>query len=144
MIRRRFRIRRKPKSAGSSGCHCATVVTSTDLLNEGVTDTASLSLAVPGLSYTQGANAATPFIRGIGTTTNAVGNEASVATYVDNVYISSVNASLFELNNIDHIEVLKGLQGTLFGRNARLRIVLVKPILTDSPSRTGCESGAIP
>jgi len=40
-----------------------TAVTSTELLNAGVTDTVSLSLAVPGLSYTQQANGATPFIR---------------------------------------------------------------------------------
>jgi iron complex outermembrane receptor protein len=62
-----------------------TAVTSTELLNAGVTDTASLSLAVPGLSYTQQANGGTPFIRGIGTTTGAVGNESSVAIYVDGV-----------------------------------------------------------
>jgi iron complex outermembrane receptor protein len=55
-----------------------TAVTSAELLNAGVTDTNSLSLAVPGLSYTQQANGATPFIRGVGTTTGAVGNEASV------------------------------------------------------------------
>jgi iron complex outermembrane recepter protein len=108
-----------------------TSVTSTDLVNEGVTDTASLSLAVPGLSYTQEANAATPFIRGVGTTTSAVGNEASVATYVDGVYLSSANASLFELNNVDHIEVLKGPQGTLFGRNATGGVI---QIITKDPS----------
>lgn len=108
-----------------------TTVNSTELLNEGVTDTPSLSLAVPGLSYTQGSDSATPFIRGIGTTTSAVGNEASVATYVDGVYISSVNALLFELNNVDHIEVLKGPQGTLFGRNATGGVI---QIITKDPS----------
>ena len=105
--------------------------TATDLLNAGVTNTASLSLAVPGLSYTLGGNAATPFIRGVGTTINSVGNEASVATYVDGVYISSVNALLFELNNIDRIEVLKGPQGTLFGRNATGGVI---QIITKSPA----------
>jgi iron complex outermembrane receptor protein len=108
-----------------------TAVTSTELLNAGVTDTASLSLAMPGLSYTQQANGATPFIRGIGTTTGAVGNEASVATYVDGVYMSSINASLFELNNVDHVEVLKGPQGTLFGRNATGGVI---QIITRDPS----------
>jgi iron complex outermembrane receptor protein len=110
-----------------------TAVTSTELLNAGVIDTASLSLAVPGLSYTQQVNGATPFIRGIGTTTGAVGNESSVATYVDGVYMSSSNASLFELNNVDHIEVLKGPQGTLFGRNATGGVI---QIITKDPSFT--------
>ncbi|MGD0493856.1 MAG: TonB-dependent receptor [Steroidobacteraceae bacterium] len=110
-----------------------TAITSTELLNAGVTDTASLSLAVPGLSYTQEVNGATPFIRGIGTTNGGVGNEASVATYVDGVYMSSINASLFELNNVDYIEVLKGPQGTLFGRNATGGVI---QIITKDPSFT--------
>jgi len=108
-----------------------TAATATDLLNQGVTDTASLSLAVPGLSYTLGGNAATPFIRGVGTTIDSVGNEASVATYVDGVYISSINAALFNLYDIDHVEVLKGPQGTLFGRNATGGVI---QIITKDPS----------
>jgi iron complex outermembrane receptor protein len=85
------------------------------------------------LSYTLGGNAATPFIRGVGTTVNSVGNEASVATYVDGVYISSINAQLFELYNIDRIEVLKGPQGALFGRNATGGVIQV---ITKDPSFT--------
>jgi iron complex outermembrane recepter protein len=110
-----------------------TAATATELLNEGVTDTAALSQAMPGLSYTLGGNAATPFIRGVGTTVNSVGNEASVATYVDGVYISSINAQLFEFNDIDRIEVLKGPQGTLFGRNATGGMIQV---ITEDPSFT--------
>jgi iron complex outermembrane recepter protein len=110
-----------------------TAATATELLNEGVTDMAALSQAVPGLSYTLGGNSATPFIRGVGTTVNSVGNEASVATYVDGVYISSINAQLFEINNIDRIEVLKGPQGTLFGRNATGGVIQV---ITKDPSFT--------
>jgi iron complex outermembrane recepter protein len=110
-----------------------TVASGTELFNAGVTDTPSLSLAMPGLSYTQTGSSATPFIRGIGTTTATIGAEASVATYVDGVYLSSINASLFELNNIDRIEVLKGPQGTLFGRNATGGVI---QIITKNPSFT--------
>jgi iron complex outermembrane receptor protein len=110
-----------------------TVASGTELLNAGVTDTGSLSLAVPGLNYTLVTNSATPFIRGVGTTTATPGAEASVATYVDGVYISSINASLFELNNIDRIEVLKGPQGTLFGRNATGGVIQV---ITKDPAPT--------
>jgi iron complex outermembrane receptor protein len=53
--------------------------------------------------------------------------------YVDGVYISSVNASLFALNNVEHIEVLKGPQGTLFGRNATGGVI---QIITRDPSQT--------
>ena len=110
-----------------------TVTSGTELLNAGVTDTGSLSMAVPGLSYTQTGNSATPFIRGVGTTTASAGTESSVATYVDGVYVSSVNASLFELNNIDRVEVLMGPQGTLFGRNATGGVI---QIITKDPSLT--------
>ncbi len=108
-----------------------TAASASELLNEGVTDTASLSLAVPGLSYTLGSNTGTPFIRGVGTT--VLGSEASVATYVDGVYISSISALLFDLNNIDRVEVLKGPQGTLFGRNATGGVIQV---ITKDPSFT--------
>lgn len=107
------------------------VASGTELLNAGVTDTGSLSLAFPGLSYTQTGNSATPFIRGVGTTTISAGTESSVATYVDGVYISSVNASLFGLNNVERVEVLMGPQGTLFGRNATGGVI---QIITKDPS----------
>jgi iron complex outermembrane recepter protein len=123
---------RRPENLQSVPLY-VTVATGTELLNAGVTDTDSLSLAVPGLSYTQAGNSATPFIRGVGTTTAGAGTEASVATYVDGVYISSVNASLFDLNNVERVEVLMGPQGTLFGRNATGGVI---QIVTRDPSFT--------
>ena len=108
-----------------------TALSAADLSSAGVTNTTSLSLAVPGLMYMQGANTATPFIRGVGTTATSVGAEGGVSTYVDGVYVSSLNAALFELNNVERIEVLKGPQGTLFGRNATGGVV---QIITRDPS----------
>lgn len=60
-----------------------------------------------------------PFIRGIGnfSATN-IGNESSVPVYIDDVYYSRLQTAYLELNNVERIEVLKGPQGTLFGRNA--------------------------
>jgi iron complex outermembrane receptor protein len=85
----------------------------------GVTGTESLSIAVPSLQFTrQVANGAAPFVRGIGSTTAAAGFESPVAVYIDDVYIGSPAAALLAFNNINRIEVLKGPQGTLFGRNA--------------------------
>ena len=91
----------------------------------GITDTTALTAAVPGLDFSRQANAATPFIRGVGATSSLIGNEASVATYIDGVYISAPQAALFSLSNISQIEVLKGPQGTLFGRNATGGVVQV-------------------
>jgi iron complex outermembrane receptor protein len=107
-------------------------LTAQDAERMGVTDTASLTAAVPGLDFSRQANAATPFIRGVGATSSLIGNEASVATYVDGVYISAPQAALFTLNDIEHIEVDKGPQGTLFGRNATGGVVQVN---TRDPSQ---------
>lgn len=59
-----------------------------------------------------------PFVRGIGNFNNVIGDEASVATYVDGVYISRLSESDLKLNDVERVEVLAGPQGTLFGRNA--------------------------
>ena len=107
-------------------------ITAQEAERMGITDTSSLTAAVPGLDFSRQANAATPFIRGVGATTSLIGNEASVATYVDGVYITAPQAALFTLNNIEHIEVDKGPQGTLFGRNATGGVVQVN---TRDPSQ---------
>lgn len=106
------------------------VVSGESALRQGFADTESLTAAVPGLVYTRQADGATPFLRGVGNSVAAAGQEATVATYIDGVYISSPQAALFEFNNIERIEVLKGPQGTLFGRNATggvIQIVTRKP-----------------
>jgi outer membrane receptor protein involved in Fe transport len=59
-----------------------------------------------------------PYIRGVGATTQGSGYYASVATYVDGVYVTRLSSGLFSLDDVDNIQVLKGPQGTLYGRNA--------------------------
>ncbi len=70
-------------------------------------------------------------IRGIGTVGDNPGLESSVATFVDGVYRNRAGVGLTELGAIDRIEVLRGPQGTLFGRNASAGLIHV---ITASPS----------
>ena len=82
-----------------------------------IADTMSLPALVPGLAINHTANEGNVFLRGVGTNIFGPAAEPTVATYIDGVYVPSPEANLFQLGNIQQIEVLKGPQGTLFGRN---------------------------
>ena len=93
-------------------------ITPDDALNAEAVSTDMLARLVPGVQMGHEINSATTFIRGIGPNSNGTGEESSVAVYLDDVYIPTGNASIFQLNAISAIDVLKGPQGTLFGRSA--------------------------
>jgi iron complex outermembrane receptor protein len=108
-------------------------LTATAVQSLGITDTTDLSQAIPGLQMYPINTSISPYIRGIGNRNTSVGDEAAVALYVDGVYIADMAAGVFSLNNIDRIEVLKGPQGTLFGRNAAAGVIQV---VTRTPQQT--------
>ena len=95
-----------------------TVLSSADLAKSGATDIQDLNRMAPGLSVQPTTGFLLPRIRGVGTTIVGPGLENSVAVYIDGVYFASSPSSLMGLNNIAQVAVLKGPQGTLFGRNA--------------------------
>lgn len=84
----------------------------------GVGDLRELSQLVTGLSQNMYGIQMTPTIRGISTQSVTVGDETNIALYLDDVYLANSFANLLELKDIERIEVLKGPQGTLAGRNA--------------------------
>lgn len=102
-----------------------TAQTSDMLDRAGVSGTNELQASTPGLQFSSRVGSALPFIRGIGNDAVSAGNEPSVATYIDGVYMPSMPGAAFSFNNIDRVEVLKGPQGTLFGRNATGGVVHV-------------------
>lgn len=92
----------------------------------------SVSAVIPSLEYASAFGAGEAFIRGIGTQFSQAGSETSVATYVDGVYLQrqvGVNEPIVDLKDVT---VLKGPQGTLYGRNATGGAILLE---TNDPTQ---------
>lgn len=110
-----------------------TALSGASLQKAGVAGTADLNNVVPGLNFTTSIGAyGLPTVRGIGSTSQGPGIENPVATYIDGVYIVSAAGSLLSLHDISQVAVLKGPQGTLFGRNATGGLIQVTT-LTPTP-----------
>jgi iron complex outermembrane receptor protein len=112
-------------------------VTGAELTAEGITDVVALGTKMPGLTVApgNGAGSATPLfaIRGLSQQELTILADPSVTTYMgDIVYARAqgINAAMFDL---DRVEVLKGPQGTLFGRNTTGGAIVIRPAL---PSRS--------
>jgi iron complex outermembrane receptor protein len=88
------------------------------LAKTGVTDARGLMQITPGLNFQQFGSSAQPLIRGIGSSGGSVGDSSNVSIYVDGVYQPFQAANFLDFDDLERIEVLKGPQGTLFGRNA--------------------------
>lgn len=101
------------------------------LQQSGITRVEDLPSVVPGLTFGRAAAGSVAFIRGIGAIDTSAGQEAPVATYVDGVYLQSLWSNNMALKDVERIEVLKGPQGTLFGRNATGGLI---HIITKEPS----------
>ncbi len=95
-----------------------TAVGSQALASAGISETNTLTQAVPSVQFSRSGASGLFFVRGVGTTNASIGDEGSNAFYVDGVYMPDLSSTVMQFNNIDRIEVLKGPQGTLFGRNA--------------------------
>ena len=96
-----------------------TAITGQDIQDAGIKDVFDLQQNAPGLVVGQSQTATTSnfSIRGIGTSSNNFGLESSVGLYVDGVYRSRQNSMINALVDIEAVEVLRGPQGTLFGKN---------------------------
>lgn len=110
-----------------------TAVSKQLLQDAGVKDIKDLTIVTPGLMVTSTSSEAstTARIRGVGTVGDNLGLESSVGVVIDGVYRPRNSVGFGDLGELQRIEVLKGPQGTLFGKNTSAGVI---NILTQRPS----------
>ena len=115
-----------------------TVVTADELEESAAADISELQTQVPNLAVYQGRNQSTTltaFLRGIGQADPLWGVDPGVGLYIDDVYIARPQGALLDVYDVARIEVLRGPQGTLYGKNTiGGAIKYVSRPLTDDPS----------
>lgn len=95
-----------------------TALSASALQEQGVTDIIGLSGLAPNVEVTKVIETPSIFIRGVGSQVLASGADGSVATHVDGVYVSRPKAQVAGFYDVDRIEILRGPQGDLYGRNS--------------------------
>ncbi|HKY92593.1 MAG TPA: TonB-dependent receptor [Nevskiaceae bacterium] len=103
----------------------------------GIVNAKDLGVAVPGLQFTDLAGYNLIYLRGIGTDAFVPSADPSVATYLDGIYFPSSHSIAQSFGAVQRVEVLKGPQGTLFGRNSTGGAVM---LWTENPGQEALTS----
>lgn len=114
-----------------------TAVGPAQLEQQGVVNVQNITSVSPSFSTSQAQNSSGTVvlrIRGIGTTSNNIGFESAVGIFIDGAYQSRPGIALSEFVDVERVEILRGPQGTLFGRNTSagaLNIINRRPDLDE-------------
>jgi len=103
-----------------------------NLANASITDSTKLPQIVPGINIGNAGPFMEFYIRGVGTDNTTAAAESPTAVYIDGVYVADPSAMVMSMQNVERVEVLKGPQGTLYGRNATAGAV---NIITAAPNK---------
>ncbi|MBM3595710.1 MAG: TonB-dependent receptor [Alphaproteobacteria bacterium] len=109
-----------------------TLLNKDTLANAGIASVQDLQNVTSGFSLGRGGSTPQPSIRGITTIING-SYENNVAAYIDGLYVATPQALTIDLPNIENVQILKGPQGTLYGRNATGGAILIE---TQNPTDT--------
>lgn len=102
-----------------------TTVGVTQLQAANVIQLSDIPRLTPALRFDSSGTFSQPTIRGVGTAVTTSGGGPNVGIYVDGFYVANPESTAFDLTNVKSIQVLKGPQGTLFGRNTTGGAILV-------------------
>ncbi|MFT6122985.1 MAG: iron complex outermembrane receptor protein, partial [Oleiphilaceae bacterium] len=94
------------------------VMSEDDLQESGANNIEDLVQQTPGLGINRNGPASRLYMRGIGTNLDFIGSDPSVTVHVDGVYQSRTVTALDDFLGVERVEVLRGPQGTLYGRNS--------------------------
>ncbi|WP_183029946.1 TonB-dependent receptor [Altericroceibacterium spongiae] len=108
---------RRSESVQDSSLSIA-VIGGDDLADAGVSEATDLGSVVPGLTVSLGGGVVQTYMRGVGDFATNANAESAIAYNIDGVYISRPNGIGPIFFDLERVEVLKGPQGTLYGRNA--------------------------
>lgn len=113
-----------------------TAISGDEMTQAVIKDIYDLQSSVPGLGafQSQSATNSSFSIRGVGTSSQNFGLESSVGLYVDGVYRARQNSMINNLVDVEAVEVLRGPQGTLFGKNTPSGAIQIKTV---APSHDG-------